>query len=99
MPITKSAQKSMRQDRKRQKVNLLWKKQLKEKKKEIEKLVNAGKNKEAEKLIPSYCKVIDKATKNHIIKKNTAARKKSRMVKFISRKTETPKKESKEKKK
>ncbi|MDD5606861.1 MAG: 30S ribosomal protein S20, partial [Candidatus Pacebacteria bacterium] len=61
MPITKSAQKSMRHDRKRQKVNLLWKKQLKEKKKEIEKLVDTGKNKEAEKLIPSYYKVVDKA--------------------------------------
>jgi small subunit ribosomal protein S20 len=84
MPITKAAKKSMRQSEKRRKVNFLWKKQIKETKKKIERLVKDGKNKEAEKLLPTYYKVVDKAAKKNIIKKNTAARKKSRMVSFVS---------------
>lgn len=45
--------------------------------KETRKLTEAGKFTEAKALLPSIYKAIDKATKRGIIKKNTAARKKS----------------------
>ncbi len=51
--------------------------------KEFLKLI-VGKNvKEAEKMLPNVYKVIDKAAKRGIIKKNNAARKKSRLTKQI----------------
>ncbi len=40
---------------------------------------------EAKKLLPEIYKALDKATKTGVIKKNTAARKKSRITKLISR--------------
>lgn len=52
--------------------------------KEYKKLV-AGKTKEeAVKLIPKLQKAIDKAAKRGLIKKNTASRKKSRLMKKLS---------------
>jgi len=48
--------------------------------KEYKKLILAKKTEEAKKLIPKLQKVIDKAKKKGIIKKNTASRKKSRLV-------------------
>ena len=53
--------------------------------KEIKKLTT-GKNKaEMEKLLPKVYKTIDKAAKRGLLKKNTAARKKSRIVKMIKK--------------
>jgi len=40
---------------------------------------------EAIKLLPSAYKAIDKACKTGVIKKNTAARKKSRLMKLIAK--------------
>lgn len=48
--------------------------------KEYKKLISAKKTEEAKKLIPKLQKVIDKAAKRGVIKKNTAARKKSRLI-------------------
>lgn len=48
--------------------------------KEYKKLISAKKIEEAQKLVPKLQKVIDKAQKRGIIKKNTAARKKSRLI-------------------
>jgi len=48
--------------------------------KTIRKHVTAGEKKEAEALLPNAYKAIDKAAKRGIIKENTAARKKSRLV-------------------
>jgi len=53
--------------------------------KEYKKLVLAKKTDEAKKLIPKLQKAIDKAEKRGIIKKNTASRKKSRLMKKISK--------------
>ncbi len=50
--------------------------------KEYKKLIVGKKSKEAEKLIPKLQKAIDKAAKRGIIKKNTAARRKSRLMKI-----------------
>lgn len=48
--------------------------------KEYKKLVAAKKTDQAQKLIPKLQKVIDKAKKRGVIKKNTASRKKSRLI-------------------
>ena len=48
--------------------------------KEYKKLILAKKTDEAQKLIPKLQKAIDKAEKSGLIKKNTANRKKSRLV-------------------
>lgn len=55
--------------------------------KEIRKLVHEGKMKEAEAKLPGVYQAIDKAAKRGVIKKNTAARKKSRLVALIRRST------------
>lgn len=83
MPITKSAKKALRQSIKRRKMNLQRKKVLKDILVKIKKLKADGKKTEAEKLISLAYKAIDKAAKRGIIKKGTAARKKSRLIKFI----------------
>ena len=48
--------------------------------KRIRKHVAAGEKAEAEKLMPTAYKAIDKAAKRGVIKENTASRKKSRLV-------------------
>ncbi len=52
--------------------------------KQYKKLVTAKKLDEAKKLIPGLQKAIDKAAKRGIIKKNTASRTKSRLIKVIN---------------
>jgi small subunit ribosomal protein S20 len=51
--------------------------------KEVRSLVRLGKQAEAEKKLAVTYKAIDKAAKRGVIKKNTAARKKSRLVALI----------------
>jgi len=74
MPITKSAKKALKKEHRNRALNLVYKKKIKDLKKEILKT----KNKE---LLPKYYKAVDKAAKKGIIKKNTASRKKSRLTK------------------
>jgi len=45
----------------------------------------AGKIDEAEKMLPDAYKAIDKAAKRGVIKENTAARKKSRLVTTVKK--------------
>lgn len=85
MPITKSAKKALRQNERRRKRNLLYKNKIKDLRKKIRKLVEEKKFKDAKSLLPLYYKIVDKAAKENVIKKNTASRKKSRIVKFISK--------------
>ena len=84
-PITKSAKKALRQNPKRRARNIQKKEKIKSLIKLIRKLVSQGKVEEAKKLLPEIYKGLDKATKSGLIKKNTAARKKSRITKLISR--------------
>jgi small subunit ribosomal protein S20 len=49
----------------------------------LKKTAIAKKFAEVEKMLPSVYKAIDKAAKRGVIKKNTAARKKSRLVAFL----------------
>ena len=85
MPITKSAKKALRQNKKRKKENRAWKNRIKDSEKEIKKLVEEKKMEEAKKALPGFYKTVDKAAKNNVIKKNTASRKKSKMAKTISK--------------
>ena len=50
--------------------------------KEVDDLVAAGKTKEAAAQVPAAYKAIDKALKNGVLKKATAARKKSRLARI-----------------
>jgi small subunit ribosomal protein S20 len=85
MAITKSAKKAWRQSLRRRARNLIYKTKIKNLIKEARNLVLAKKIEEAKKLLPQIYKILDKAAKVGVIKKNTAARKKSRIAKLISR--------------
>ena len=80
MPITKSAKKALRGSKKKRVFNLRRKNEMNSVVKEYKKLVAAKKTEEAKKLLPKLQKVVDKAAKRGVIKKNTAARKKSRLI-------------------
>ena len=82
-PITKSAKKAVRQSLRRKKRNLGYKTKIKKLLKEAKNLVEQKKNEDAKKLLPQIYKALDKAAKVGVLKKNTAARKKSRLTKLI----------------
>ncbi len=85
MPITKSAKKAFRQSETRKTRNVQKKKKIKKTLKKIRGLLDEKKVKEAKSILPQIYKLLDKAAKTGLIKKNTAARKKSRITKLISR--------------
>ena len=85
MAITKSAKKAWRQSLKRRKRNLLYKEKIKNLIKEMRNLISQKNVEEAKKLLPQIYKILDKAAKVGVIKKNAAARKKSRIAKAILR--------------
>ncbi len=84
MPITKSAKKALRQNKTRRARNLIRLNAMREIIKKIKKLITENKKDEALKLLPLAYKAIDKACKTGVIKKNNAARKKSRLTKLIN---------------
>ena len=85
MPITKSAKKALRQSLRRRYRNIQKKEKIKKLLKEVKNLVFQKKIKEAKNLLPQVYKLLDKAAKTGLIKKNTAARKKSRITKLITK--------------
>lgn len=85
MAITKGAKKAIRVHARKRIVNDRRKRSMKDAEKDVRKLVASGKRAEAEKLLSTTYKAIDKAAKGGIIKKNTASRKKSRLSKAIQR--------------
>ena len=84
-PITKSAKKALRQSKKRRGRNIQKQKIIKKLLKEMKSLVSEKKIEEAKKLLPQVYKLLDKAAKTGLIKKNTVARKKSRITKLINK--------------
>lgn len=82
MPITQSAKKALRQNKRRHARNLTrsraWKEAVKQAKK-------TPQNKE---LIARAYQALDKAVKARVIKKNTASRKKSRLARSIGKETQ-----------
>ena len=85
MPITKSAKKALRQSLRRRTRNVQKKQKIKNLLKEVKKLISQKKIEETKKLLPQVYKILDKAAKTGLIKKNTASRKKSRISKLISK--------------
>ena len=85
MAITSSAKKALRVSRRRRVVNLHRKEAMLDVIKRVKKFVTDKKTAEAVKLLSEAYKAIDKAAKNDLIKKNTAARKKSRLSKLIKK--------------
>ena len=83
MPITKSAKKALRQSLKRRARNLIYKNKMKSLIKEARLLVSQKKIKEAKDLLPQVYKILDKAAKVGVVKKNAASRKKSRITKLM----------------
>ena len=78
MPITQSAKKAIRGSLRKKAFNDSRKRAMKEIIKKIEKIVKTDK-KEALKMLSSAFAIIDKAAQKNVIKKNNAARKKSRL--------------------
>ena len=85
MPITSSAKKALRVSFKKKVFNQRRKNVAQDIIKEIRKLVFQKKISEAQALLPKAYKAIDKMLKVKYIKKNTAARKKSRLTKLINK--------------
>lgn len=84
MPIKKAGFKALRQSKKRMARNLKVKGGLKKIIKGSRKLLDDKKAEEAKKLILQSVKEIDRAISKGIIKKNTGARKKSRLMKRLN---------------
>jgi len=87
MPITKSAKKAVRQNIRRREKNLVSKNKIKNLIKEIRVLITEKKIEEAKKILPQVYKILDKAAKVGVIKKNSAARKKSRLARLLNKNT------------
>lgn len=85
MPITKSAKKALRQNKRRRIRNLRQLDAMRENIKNIKKLISGNKKDEAIKLLPMVYKTIDKAAKTGVIKKNNAANKKSGIAKLLNK--------------
>ncbi len=82
MPITKSAKKAVRGSLRKKLVNDRRIRAMKDIMKKVEKLAKTNKA-EAVKMLSSAFQAIDKAAKGKVIKRNTAARKKSRLARLL----------------
>ncbi len=82
MPITQSAKKAIRGSLRKKAVNDRRTRVMKEVIKKIEKITKTDKA-EATKMLSGAFAAIDKAAKTGVIKKNNAARKKSRLSKLV----------------
>lgn len=85
MAIIQSAKRAIRGSERRRVYNERRSKAMKEIVKEVKALAIAKDTKSAQALLPKAFKAIDKASKTNFIKKNTASRKKSRLVKMINK--------------
>ncbi|MBI4088581.1 30S ribosomal protein S20 [Candidatus Kaiserbacteria bacterium] len=86
MAITSSAKKAIRSSARKRVFNLRRMDALRDTTKLFTKALAAKKNvAEAEKLLPAAYQAIDKAQKRGVVKRNTAARKKSRLALALKR--------------
>lgn len=85
MPVTKTTKRRPAQIERRRAVNAKRVIEMRKLIKEANVLLTENKVEDAEKLLPKIYKALDKAAKRGVIKKNTAARKKSRMTKKIAK--------------
>ena len=87
MPIIKSAKKALRGSKKKKVFNDRRNRVMKSAIKDINKLLIEKKPADARGKLAEAYQAIDKAAKRGVIKKNTAARKKSRLAKMIKKST------------
>lgn len=85
VPIKQAAKKALRQSKKRNKINTSARRRLHETIKKFNSFVKENKAEEAKKLLQTCYKLLDKAAKKNVIKKNTASRKKSRLTKALNK--------------
>lgn len=90
MAITSSAKRAIRVSERKHVQNIRRTETMKDRMKTMRKLSEAGKGEEAAALLSGVYKAIDKAAKGGVIKKNTAARKKSRIVAFMKKQAAKP---------
>lgn len=83
MPIIKSAKKALKSSSRKKVFNDRRSKVMKSTIKDVKKLVLDKQSAEARKKLSEAYQAIDKAAKRGIIKKNTAARKKSRLSRLV----------------
>ncbi len=83
MPITSSAKKALRVSKRKRVFNVRRRDTVMSVTKEIRKLVATKKVSDANKLLAKAYAELDKAAKTGLIKKNTAARKKSRLATLV----------------
>ena len=85
MPITKSAKKALRQNKKRRARYLKQTDTTQKEIKKIKKLIAAKNKTNASDALPKVYKALDKAVKNHLIVGNKAARLKSQLTKTVNK--------------
>lgn len=86
MPITKSAKKALRQTIRRTAANRVVKNAYKANIKAFRAAMNSQNIEAAKSLLPKVYQTVDKAVKKGVIKKNAAARYKSRLTRLIKTK-------------
>ena len=85
MAITRGAKKAHRSSQRKREFNLRRKDKVSRAVKSLKNLIASGKKKEAEAMMREVQSALDKAVKGKTLKKNTAARKKSRLSKLIKK--------------
>ena len=85
MSITRGAKKAHRSSERKREFNLRRKDKVSRVVKSLKKLILSGKKKEAEAMMRKVQSALDKAVKGKTLKKNTAARKKSRLSKLVKK--------------
>ncbi len=85
MPIIKSAKKALRSSKRKRVFNERRKETMRQSIKSVKKVILEKKSAESKDALAAAYKAIDKAAKRGVIKKNTAARKKSRLAILINK--------------
>ena len=84
MPIKKSAEKALRQAKKRTLRNQKVKDSIAFLRRSVRKALESKEVKEAQEISKAAIKAVDKAMQNKVLKKNTGSRIKSRLVKKVN---------------
>ena len=84
MPVTKTTKRRPRQIERRREVNAKRILEIRKLIKEVNVLLSAKNIEEAGKMLPKIYKALDKAAKRGVIKKNSASRRKSRIMKKVN---------------
>lgn len=87
MPNLQNAEKALRQSTKRASRNLKRMSEIDSLTRQFRKLLEAGKNDDAKALVSKIYQTLDKAVGKKVIKKNTAARTKSRITTRLNKVT------------